>query len=89
MATNKTISKKEKDTKPSLPTGAKILSKSCRIEIEEIENGFVISKNYEVRYETKEAKYPDYKYWTEKYYTKDEPMISVDGGKSLADIFND
>jgi hypothetical protein len=89
MATNKTISKTNKQAKPKIPAGATVINKNCTVNIEEIENGYLITKNYDLRYQSKDEKHTEYLYWSENYYTEDEPMLSIDGTKSLADIFND
>ena len=88
MAKN-TLSKKEKSmeailkdasfeskSKFSLPEGAEIIKKSYNISVEEIENGFVIRKSYDIEYQTDERK--DYAYYTKKWFSKKNPMQIAD-----------
>lgn len=84
------MTKKSKEAPKTLPKGSKILSKSTRITVEEIENGFLMTKNFEIKYE-----YPrgdgtmstDWTYYDKKWYTKDDPLEITD--KSLADAFDE
>ena len=85
--TRATFRSKEVDT---IPKGAKILSKDVSITVEEIENGFLICKSTEVKYEYE--KRTDYSYHTKKYYSKDNPLnINLEGlsddKNSIADKF--
>lgn len=85
--TRATFKSKEVDT---IPKGAKILSKDVSITVEEIENGFLVCKSTEVKYEY--DKRTDYSYHTKKYFSKDNPLeidLSSIGEKSLADNFED
>lgn len=83
-----TFKSKEVDT---IPKGAKILSKEVSINVEEIENGFLVSKSTDVKYEY--DKRTDYSYHTKKYYSSENPLtIDIDGIKgddksSIADKF--
>ncbi len=71
-----------------VPKGAKILSKTTNINVEEIENGFLVSKTTDVKYEIN--KMTDYLYQCKKYFSKENPL-SIDlenfNEKSLADNF--
>lgn len=77
--------KKEEFT---LPKGAKVLYKDISIRVEEIENGFLVSKEINVKFEVN--KMTDYRYYTKKYYSQENPL-TIDlkdvGGKKLADNF--
>lgn len=56
-----------------LPTGATIIEKKVSINVEEIENGFLINKSFDIKYE-----YPDggtdWAYVTKKLYNKKNPL---------------
>lgn len=78
--TRATFKQKEVD---SLPKGAKILSKDVSVTVEEIENGYLVCKATEVKYEYE--KRTNYSYNTKKYYSKENPLdINLDN-LSLAD----
>lgn len=80
-----TFKKKEID---NIPKGAKILSKDVSITVEEIENGFLVSKSIEVKYSV--DKRTDYTYITKKYFSKENPLeidMETFEEKSLADNF--
>lgn len=80
-----TFKKKEID---NIPKGAKILSKDVSITVEEIENGFLVSKSIEVKYSIE--KRTDWSYITKKYFSKENPLeIDMEnfGEKTLADNF--
>lgn len=78
--TRATFKQKEVD---NLPKGAKILSKDVSVTVEEIENGYLVCKSTEVKYEYE--KRTDYSYNTKKYYSKENPLdINLDN-LSLAD----
>lgn len=68
-----------------LPKGAKILSKDTRISVEEIENGYIICKNTDVKYQL--GKENNYEYITKKWFSKENPLKALEGKKSLADEF--
>lgn len=81
-----TFKKKEID---NIPKGAKILSKDTSITVEEIENGFLVSKSIEAKYQTEKG--TDYSYTTKKYFAKENPLeIDMEkfGEKTLADNFD-
>lgn len=84
----KSIKFKEKD-KNSLPAGAKIISKETSVDVEEIENGYLISKRVEIKYQMTGKDYTDWKYCNYKYYSKDNPIKLQDNkNKELADLFD-
>lgn len=79
---------KSKESK-KLPTGAKILSKETSVEVEQIENGYLVIKRCEVKYEAN--KRIDWDYSTTKYFSKDNPLdIDLEGlkDKKLSDNFD-
>jgi hypothetical protein len=60
-----------------LPTGATIIKKSFTIRVQEIENGFIICKNYDIQYQVGDNK--EYAYFDKKWYSKDNPMkLNID-----------
>lgn len=69
------------------PSGAKIIKKSIRTETEEIENGWLVTKNYDIKYEVKGN--TDWTYYSEKYFSKTNPLKVVVEDKALADQFDD
>lgn len=84
--TKATFKQKEID---NIPKGAKILSKDVSITVEEIENGFLVSKSNEVKYEYE--KRTDRCYYTKRYFTKENPLdldMEKFEDKSLADNFS-
>lgn len=87
------VNKSSKRVVPKMPKGAKILSKNVRVEVEEIENGYLISKCYDIKYEyesgTDRDIKTDYLYYSRKWFSKTDPLeIKIDD-KSLADSFED
>lgn len=83
------VSKEEK----SLPEGAKVLSKETSTKVEEIENGYLICKNIEYRYETGTGnnRRTDWLSITKRWYSKEDPLeIKINTkDKALADSFNE
>lgn len=87
-----------------IPKGSEILRKDVSISIEQISNGFITSKTYDIKYKTPGSDNSDYCYHTDKFYTEENPIqvsstltADADGdGKSdnksgsvLADMFED
>jgi len=68
-----------------VPKGAEILKKDTTVRVEKIENGFIISKNTEIRYKIKDR--TDYAYVDKKYFSETDPMEIKLNGKSLSDDF--
>jgi hypothetical protein len=68
------------------PAGAKILSKSVTTSTEQIENGWLISKNFDISYEIKGDK--RWTYYSKKWYSKTDPLDIKLTDKSLADEFD-
>jgi hypothetical protein len=91
-STDVSITKHNKEQK-TLPKGAIVLSKSITTRVEEIENGYLICKNIEYKYETGtgDAKRTDWMYITKRWYTKEDPLeIKLNSkDKALADSFNE
>lgn len=69
------------------PANAKIISKTITTSTEEIENGWLISKNFDISYEVKGEK--RWTYFSKKWYSKTDPLSIKVTDKSLADEFND
>jgi len=81
-----------KDNKTGLPAGAKILKKTVTTSVEEIENGFIITKSYDISYEKPEGDgetETGYTYYNKKWYTKEDPLTINIKEKSLADAFSE
>lgn len=55
-----------------LPAGSTILERETNLVIEEIENGFLITKNIHGKYLYQDVE--DYFLITKKYYSKDNPL---------------
>jgi hypothetical protein len=83
------VSKEQK----ALPAGAKVLSKETSTRVEEIENGYLVIKNIEYRYETGSGANTrtDWLSITKRWYTKEDPLeIKIKTkDKALADSFNE
>jgi len=85
--TRATFKQKEID---NIPKGVTILSKDVSITVEEIENGFLICKSIDIKYQKKDKDYTDYSYVTKKYFAKENPLeIDMEkiSDKTLADNF--
>ena len=68
----------------NLPEGATIIKKSYNIRVEEIENGYIVCKSYDIEYQLDERK--DYSYYNKKWYSKDNPLKIIEPKeKSLAE----
>lgn len=85
-----TVTNEEKKSK-EVPKGATILRKTVSTNTEEIENGWLITKNIDVKYSVGDPSKgnTDYAYIVKKYYSKDDPLTVTLNDKSLADEFND
>lgn len=68
-----------------LPKGATILKKEVDTTVEEIENGFIVEKRYDIKYSINKT--TDYLYYTKKVYTETNP-IKIEEDKMLADLFD-
>ena len=83
------VSTTEEIKKKEVPKGAIITSKTVRTETEQIENGWILSKNYDISYKLKGDDNHGYAYYTKKWFTKDDPLEVKLTDKSLADEFDD
>lgn len=75
-----------------LPPGVTVTDKRVSINVEEIENGFLICKSYDIKW-TKESDDGDvntgYEYYSKKWFSKTNPINieDEDDEMSLADKF--
>ena len=71
----------------NLPAGANIIKTDISVDVEEIENGYLTTQNYEVKYELNGE--ICYFYKDRKFFSKTNPMKFDDkaAGASLADNF--
>lgn len=87
------ISKRSKEGVTKIPDGATILRKSVNTSVEEIENGFITTKSWDIKYEIKKEgeddTRTDYVYFSKKWYTKEDPLVLKVTNKSLADAFTE
>jgi len=66
--------------KAKLPDGASIISKNTNISVEEIENGYLVCKNYDIKY--KDGDRTDYVYFCKKWFSKENPIeINIDNSE--------
>lgn len=85
--TRATFKSKEVD---NIPAKAKILSKDVSLSVEEIENGYLITKNTELKYQFDGR--TDYSYNSKKWFSEDNPLEldkSKLKNKSLADMLDE
>lgn len=77
----------ESKTKTKIPKGAEITREDISIRVKEIENGFIISKTYDIRYKHPNSDDTGYEYFTKEWYSKTNPLkINLPKEtKSLAD----
>lgn len=68
-----------------LPKGAVVLRKEVDTTVEEIENGFIVEKRYDIKFSLNKT--TDYLYYTKKVFTKENP-IQIKEDKMLADYFD-
>lgn len=87
-STSTTVSSETRKSKEP-PAGAKIISESVRTETEEIENGWILTKNYDVSYMLGKEK--NWTYYTKKWFSKTNPItVTVNvNDKALADQFDE
>lgn len=79
-------SEKEGDSK--IPKGSEILSTDHTVNVEEIENGFIICRNTNTKYMAPGKEYNDYAYETKKWYSETNPLTINTDNKELADMFD-
>jgi len=70
-----------------IPVGAKILSKELSINVEEIENGFLICKLSNLTYSHNEE--TCFACITKKYFSKENPLNIITGGEITSDSIAD
>lgn len=77
----------ESKTSVGLPEGAEVIKKDISINVEEIENGFIIRKSFDIQYSLNGD--TDYLYYNKKWYSKDNPLSlnEDDEEMSLAEKF--
>lgn len=77
----------EKKKDFTLPKGGVIISKEVRLSVEEIENGFLLRKSYDIKWTNAESDDSNYEYFTRTWFSKDNPIqiTMPDETKSLAD----
>ena len=68
----------------SLPEGATITKKDCSINVEEIENGYILRKSYDIKWVNEEGE-SQYEYFTRSWFSKTNPITVNMPTKSLAD----
>lgn len=83
----KNISISSQDKQKKMPEGAQIVTKNVDIRSRKIENGYVLTKSYDIQYELNGEMH--WHYVTKEYYSKTNPVeVKVkEGKKSLADQF--
>lgn len=69
------------------PSGAKIISEEITTSTEQIENGYLVCKNYNVKYEVKGE--TNWTYYSKKWFSKTDPLTITINDKSLSDAFDD
>lgn len=71
-------------TKVKIPEGAEVTKKDIRMSVEEIENGFIVEKNYDINYTLNgDSKY---EYFTKRWFSKKNPL-KIENEKAFADNF--
>jgi len=75
-----------KEASKKVPSGSEIVSTSKTVEVEEIENGFLVTTREEIKYKKKGSEYHDWLTNVTKYYSEEDPFVETD--KHLADIFS-
>lgn len=76
----------EGKNKFTLPEGATIIKKSVNITVREIENGFVICKNYDIQWSPEGSDDTKYDYICKEWFQKENPVkIDMPKEKNLAD----
>lgn len=72
-----------------VPAGATIVNSNITTETEEIENGWLITKRYDITYRLKGSEHNDYCYYNKKWFSKEDPLSINVKDKSLAEAFED
>lgn len=71
--------------KSKLPEGASVIKKEVRINVKEIENGFILRKSFDIKYTLGEN--TDWLYYTKEVYSEENP-IQIKEDKMLAEYFD-
>jgi hypothetical protein len=90
MATMLKEASYESKTEFNLPEGAEIVKKDVRVNVEEIENGYLICKSFDIKY-TLDGE-SNWEYYSKKWFSKENPIDIDDDTEemiSLADKFED
>lgn len=69
----------------NLPEGSTIISKDVNFSVEEIENGYLLVKTFEIRYSLNDQ--TDYLHYSRKMFSEDNP-IQINEEVMLADNFS-
>jgi len=86
MSNLKTISiEKESSEGKGVPEGAEILSKESRVRVRKIENGYIVVKSDDIKYQLGDD--TNWAYVTKEFYSKADPLEIKLKNKSLADSF--
>lgn len=68
-----------------LPEGATIIKKDVTLSVEEIENGYILRKSYDIKWNNEEGN-SNYEYFSKCWYSKENPItVNMPKDKSLAD----
>lgn len=82
-----TIDKDNATEKKEIPSGAIIINKNEDVRVEQIENGFLITKTSDIKYQTKKGGGTEYAYITRKWFSEEDPLTISSDNKELADVF--
>lgn len=75
----------EKKKDFTLPKGGTIISKEVILNVEEIENGFLLRKSYDIKWSNAEGN-SNYEYFTKSWFSKENPItVNMPKEKSLAE----
>lgn len=77
------------DLQEKIPKGAEVLSTEHNVDVEEIENGFLICKRTTTKYIAPGKEYNDYASTTKKWYSETNPLTIDTEDKELADMFDE
>lgn len=80
---------KEMSSGKGVPEGAEVLSKETRIRVRKIENGYIIVKNCDTKYQEEGSGNTNWAYTTKEFYSKTDPLEIKLKNKSLADSFDE
>lgn len=79
----------KKEVIKPIPAGAAILSSNITTDVEQIENGYLITKRTETKYKEKGKEYSDWHNETKKWYSEEDPLTIKTDDKALADAFKE